>query len=76
MNSRLESRFAMALEMCAGECYAVEAERMFMRTFLTSADRLAERIASETPASVSWEVIADLLGILEWSIQNNGTAIH
>lgn len=37
---------------------------------------LAERIVSEVAASVSWEVIADLLGILEWSTKDNGASIH
>jgi hypothetical protein len=37
---------------------------------------LAERVITDTPASVPWEVVADLLGILEWSTQDNGAAIH
>jgi len=37
---------------------------------------LAERIAEEVPTSVSWEVVADLLSILEWSTSDNGASIH
>jgi hypothetical protein len=36
---------------------------------------LAERLLTEVPASVPWEVAADLLGILQWSTQDNGAAI-
>ena len=36
---------------------------------------LAERIVAEAPPSVPWEVIADLLGILQWSTKDNGAAI-
>ena len=37
---------------------------------------IADRIVSEIPASVAWEVVADLLGILEWSTRDNGASIH
>lgn len=37
---------------------------------------LAERVATEVPAAVPWEVVADLLGILVWSTSDNGAAIH
>lgn len=37
---------------------------------------LAERIAAEIPASVPWEIVADLLGILIWTTQDNGLAIQ
>jgi hypothetical protein len=37
---------------------------------------LAERILTAAPVSVPWEVVADLLGILEWSTQDNGAAIR
>jgi hypothetical protein len=38
-------------------------------------DDLAERIANEIPASVPWEIVADLLGMLIWSTRDNGTTI-
>ncbi len=37
---------------------------------------IANRIALEVPDSVSWEVVADLLGILQWSTEDNGASIH
>jgi hypothetical protein len=38
--------------------------------------RLAELVASQVPDSVPCEVVSDLLGILEWSTQDNGAAIR
>lgn len=36
---------------------------------------LAQRIVADVPASTPWEVLADLLGILQWSTADNGAAI-
>ncbi len=36
---------------------------------------LADRLLDEIPPTVSWEVVADLLGILIWSTSDNGAAI-
>lgn len=38
-------------------------------------DELADRILSEIPTTISWEVVADLLGILVWSTKDNGSSI-
>ncbi len=35
---------------------------------------LADRLISEIPADIPWEVVADLFGILEWSTSDNGAA--
>jgi hypothetical protein len=40
-----------------------------------SPDDLADRLAIDIPATVPWEVAADVLGILTWSTADNGAAI-
>jgi hypothetical protein len=37
---------------------------------------LANRLVADIPLSVSWEVIADVIGILEWGTSDNGAAVH
>jgi len=38
-------------------------------------NQLADRLVGAIPSTVSWEVVADLLGILTWSTSDNGAAI-
>ena len=36
---------------------------------------LADRLVTDIPSTVAWEVVADILGILIWSTDDNGSAI-
>lgn len=38
-------------------------------------DRLADRLFDEIPYTVSWEIVADLLGILIWITKDDGAGI-
>ncbi|WP_165228194.1 hypothetical protein [Aquisphaera insulae] len=54
----------------------------FNRSFSLASDllaeygepRLAERLITDIPPTVPWEVVADLLGILSWTTSDNGSA--
>jgi hypothetical protein len=37
---------------------------------------LAERLYAAIPDDCSWEIVADLFGILEWSTDDNGAALR
>jgi len=53
---------------------AHEAARSVLEAF--GEEGIAERVASEIPGTVSWEVVADLLGLLVWSTRDNGASIR
>lgn len=39
-------------------------------------EELADRLVGDIPLAVPWEVVADILGILIWSTDDNGLSIR
>ena len=86
VDETLDTGEIMMNEVLADAIAAVARERgdKFNEAFAAAArlvDRygesgLAERILMEVPTSVPWELVADLLSILEWSTRDNGSAIR
>ena len=62
-NERYSTSFAAAAELIA----AYGEDRL--------ADRLADRLFNEIPATVPFEIVAELFDIISWQTNDNGTGI-